>query len=406
MKIQEKDKQATWVVAVSGGADSMALLGMCIAQNMDIIVAHMNYQKRESAKRDMEGVQAYCKLHQIPCVIRMQDQLCQGNFQAFAREQRYAFFREIMQRHACVGVLVAHHLDDHLETYLMQQQRGSISTYYGIQERTNIFDCLVVRPLLSYTKQALEDYCKFHCIPYFLDESNVSDAYTRNRIRHEVIDHMTYEDKLYLAEEIDRKNVEATTLQKQVQTFLSNWDHSTDMLVELPLSLYYMVIEEWVFLKCHIHISRKECDTIYKLLKEKANNWTRTITVTYDMYMEYGYLHIVDTIPIQYTYTYDHIVYETTPFFTCARQGTSIEAVTITDYDLPITIRAAQEGDTIELCYGRKKLNRWFIDRKISKKERKIWPVVVNAQGKIILVPKIGCDISHFSNNPNLFVIK
>jgi len=74
--------------------------------------------------------------------------------------------------------------------------------------------------------------------------------------------------------------------------------------------------------------------------------------------------------------------------------------------DFPITIRNAQAGDVIQLRFGRKKLNRWFIDRKIPKKERKIWPVVTNKDGIVILVPKIGCDIAHFSNNPTLFVLK
>ena len=80
--------------------------------------------------------------------------------------------------------------------------------------------------------------------------------------------------------------------------------------------------------------------------------------------------------------------------------------MTLHEDDFPITIRNVEEHDVIELRFGNKKINRWFIDRKIPKKERKIWPVVVNAKGNVILVPKIGCDIAHFSNNPTIFVLK
>ena len=109
---------------------------------------------------------------------------------------------------------------------------------------------------------------------------------------------------------------------------------------------------------------------------------------------------------VAYAYTYEHIQFEKTPYFCISQTGSSVEALTLTKDDFPITIRNAKKGDQIQLRFGTKKLNRWFIDRKIPKKERKVWPVVVNKDGNVILVPKIGCDIAHFSNNPTLFVLK
>ena len=74
--------------------------------------------------------------------------------------------------------------------------------------------------------------------------------------------------------------------------------------------------------------------------------------------------------------------------------------------DFPITVRSVQPGDAIQLRFGTKKIHRWFIDRHIPLQERLLWPVMVNAQGKVIFVPKIGCDVAHFSNNPNLFMVQ
>lgn len=78
----------------------------------------------------------------------------------------------------------------------------------------------------------------------------------------------------------------------------------------------------------------------------------------------------------------------------------------MSEEDFPITIRSFQKGDAIQLRYGTKAINRFFIDRKISHKERKTWPIVVNCMGNVILVPEIGCDIKHYTNKPNCFVIK
>ena len=66
------DKKETYIIGVSGGPDSMALLDMCKKQGYSLVVAHMNYQKRDSALRDEEIVRKYCEENGIPCVIRKQ----------------------------------------------------------------------------------------------------------------------------------------------------------------------------------------------------------------------------------------------------------------------------------------------------------------------------------------------
>ena len=125
-----------------------------------------------------------------------------------------------------------------------------------------------------------------------------------------------------------------------------------------------------------------------------------------EMTEEYGIVHIhVKDMP-SYAYVLHEVACLHTPYFHTSLTGKSCEALTLYPQDFPITIRNVQEGDAIVLRLGRKKVHRWFIDRKIPSWERKCWPVVVNAQGNVILVPQIGCDIAHFSNNPSIFVVK
>lgn len=406
MNMNEQEKKKTWVVGVSGGADSMALLKMCHSANIKVIVAHMNYQKRASANRDMEGVRAFCQSHHIPIEIRFQKEECTENFQAFARKQRYLFYHDVILKYQAEGVLVAHHMDDHIETYLMQRQRESIPSYYGIQRKVELYGCVVLRPLLSYTKAQLVQYCDEHKVTYYEDESNFSDDYTRNRIRHDQIDHMDALDKRTYCEQIDQENKKTKEKEIRNSEILRNWNHKSEGIAQLDFETFESFIQYWIFLKCNIHISKKECNTIYELLRSKANNWTRRIDNRYDMHMDYGVLSITKHIQSGFIYQYETLLYEKCEYFELAKQGSSTEAVTLYEEDFPITIRNVQAGDEIAMRFGTKRLNRWFIDRKIPVKKRKLWPVVVNASNKIILVPKLGCDISHFSNNPNLFVIK
>lgn len=402
MKMTNEERKQTWVVGVSGGGDSMALLQMCIAEGIHVIVAHMNYQKRSSAKRDEEGVVAFCKAHSILVEVRKQEEQCIGNFQAFARLKRYQFYQELIQRYHCAGVLVAHQLDDHLETYLMQQKRKMIPQYYGLCDHVELYGCHVVRPLLAYTKAELEEYCKDNGVPYWLDESNLSNDYTRNQIRHEQIERMSLAQKHTLAKEIQVRNEQLHQRRQAIQTFLATWDHQCASLLaqeDAPL-----ILHTWIQKTCGHAISHKEELTLIQMIKQ-ANNWTRTINCSYDIRKEYGNLQLIEKAE-GFTYSYPRLCYETTPYFTICDHGARIESITLTSKDFPITIRSYQPGDYIQMRFGKKKLNRWFIDRKIPLQERKLWPVVVNAAGKIVFVPKIGCDIAHFSNNPNAFVIK
>ena len=90
----------------------------------------------------------------------------------------------------------------------------------------------------------------------------------------------------------------------------------------------------------------------------------------------------------------------------CKKEGEKIESIFLQNSDFPITVRNAKENDAILLRFGTKKLNRFFIDRKIPMALRKMWPVVVNQKGEVIFVPAIGPDVNHYCEIPNVFMVK
>lgn len=394
-----------WVVAVSGGSDSMTLLDQCVKAEMDLIAAHVNYQKRDSAWRDMKLVEDYCEQHGIPCYVKLSHYEGKGNFQAYARDFRYAFFKELAMKYECAGVLVAHQLDDVIETYLIQKERRQIPMCYGLAYETVIDGLRIVRPLLSMSKQACRDYCVMHHISYGDDESNFTDDYTRNRIRHQIVEKMSLEEKQSLAKQIQMMNEEKRQLDqtaKQAAQQAGEYLAVDDLLARADGD---NVLRQWLLLnnggKNH---SQAFIERLFQRMSRNGN-WCADLPDNKRLYCDYGFLNVVDE-QLTYSYTLEKFEPLDTPWFKVSAQGTSLQAVSVAENDWPLTIRSPMPGDEIVLRLGTKKLNRWFIDRKKSHKERKCWPVVVNRVGKVILVPEIGCEVAHFTNKPNVFVIK
>lgn len=394
-----------WVVAVSGGCDSMTLLDQCVKAKVDVIAAHVNYQKRDSAKRDMDLVLDYCKQHSVPCYVRLSQFEGKGNFQAYARDFRYAFFNELVDEHNCEGVLVAHQLDDLIETYLIQKERKQIPVTYGLERETCINNLRIVRPLLSISKQDCRMYCLNHHVPFGDDESNFTDDYLRNRLRHQIVEKMSLDEKHEMAKMIHDKNEEKRNVDDYAKRTAMHAGDELKVSELLALDERESVLRQWLILQeGGSNHSRAFIKQLFQRMN-KTGNWCADLSENKRLYCDYGFLSVVDET-LSYAYTLTQFEKLTTPWFRVSNEGNSLQAVSVDENDWPLMIRSPLPGDEISLRLGTKKLNRWFIDRKISHKERKCWPVVVNRVGKVILVPEIGCEVAHFTNKPNVFVIK
>ena len=123
------DKNKFYIVAVSGGPDSLFLLDKMRLEGYNLAVAHVNYQKRESSNYDEKLVKDYCQKYSLPYEIYRQKYNFSGNFQDKARQVRYNFFQKLANKYHTKYIVIAHHLDDHLETYLLQKKRKSLVEY-------------------------------------------------------------------------------------------------------------------------------------------------------------------------------------------------------------------------------------------------------------------------------------
>lgn len=403
MQKMEAFQQGKYVIGVSGGSDSMALLHMCVKNQVDVIVAHMNYHKRKSANRDENIVCTFCQKYDIPYECSSPQSDCQGNFQAYARKERYLFYQKLLHQYQCDGVLLAHHQDDVIETYLMQKQRGGLVDHYGMKAEVMLYGMKVFRPLLQVSKKTLEAYCIQHQITYGIDESNLSDDYTRNYLRHHVVALMNEKDRNDCIQEIQERNIKLKIEKETIQHFLNEWNQDKESL--LSQKEVASILQEWIFQATSSRFAMSHIKGLCNQLKGK-HQWVQALNDEYDFVCDYQEVHIQRKKDISYIYKLNKGEMIQGKYFRMDTYGPSTCAVTLSDQDYPITIRNAQEGDAIVLRFGTKKLSRFFIDRHIPLSKRRCWPVLLNNMGEIVMVPEIGCDVKHFSNTPNLFVLK
>ena len=407
MNIQDLSLDETYIIGVSGGPDSMALLDMAYNSGLKLVVAHVNYQKRPTAERDMNIVFDYCLNRNIIFEYRLVKQH-QGNFQKWARDQRYEFFQSLAHKYPAMGVLVAHHQDDLIETYLLQKQRKQVPLYWGINDQTVIDDLTIIRPLLDKSKSELIEYCMVNGIQYGDDESNASDTYTRNRIRHQMVDKLDNDEKEEILANIKRDNeclIKQQNLVKNIYTEVFN-DYDKAKLSKIDSEIQTEVIRYYLL---NNGIDARKFSPVYlsKIYKFLDTDQNRQMNIKgKTLALTYGKPVIFDKKALSYHYLIDRVKCIETPFFAISDNGERINGVTITEDDLPLTIRSWQPDDQIKLRFGHKKINRWFIDRKIPLNERFSWPIILNRHHEVILVPGIGCNVAHFSNNPNMFVLK
>lgn len=174
------------LVGLSGGADSMALLNVLIELKYDCVAAHCNFHLRgEESDKDQLYVEDWCNFKNIPLITVDFDTTKYAadnkiSIEMAARELRYGWFERVRKEHDADYIAVGHHLNDSIETFLLNLIRGTgISGLSGIAPKNG----RVVRPLLSVSREEIEEYLDGKATNFRVDSTNLEDIYTRNFVR-------------------------------------------------------------------------------------------------------------------------------------------------------------------------------------------------------------------------------
>lgn len=177
-----------YLLAVSGGADSMVLASLFQDLGLMYQVAHINYKLRgKDSDLDQKTVQDFCEKNHIQFhlyEVSEKDKKPENSIQLWARELRYHFFREIQEQQNLEFLVTAHHLNDQLETFIINLSKASgINGLSGIPAETHN----ILRPLLNFSKKEIYEYAEENRIDFREDLSNKKSDYLRNKIRNEIV---------------------------------------------------------------------------------------------------------------------------------------------------------------------------------------------------------------------------
>lgn len=393
-------KDGKWLIGVSGGPDSMALLHMCYESGMDIVVAHVNYHVRKEAEEEEAYVRNWCNEHGIVCFVRNEPFEWTGNFEAAARTWRYDFFVILVKQYDLSGILCAHHQDDLLETYIMQKEKNIIPQWYGLKEETMYHGVRLVRPLLAYTKEELVQYCHMHNLHYYIDHTNLEPVHTRNVIRQDVSS-FSKEKRMELLTEIDEENNNQQAIRKQAETLFEMERLDLESYRKANEEVRLTALRKLVDEKGTHHYSRKYMEELDGILM-KQNDFL--IPCGEEELVQCDDKAYMQKKPVPYSFVLREVKKMKTAYFSIELEGTTVEKLSVSKEDFPLTIRNAKTGDVIAMRFGTKSVHRFFIDRHIPKGQRALWPVVENAQGQVIYVSGLGCDKDHWEKECMMFV--
>ncbi|ALM47639.1 potassium ABC transporter ATPase [Flavobacterium psychrophilum] len=183
-------KEKKLLIAVSGGIDSVVLVHLLKQLDYDITIAHCNFNLRGSESDGDEAfIRNYASENGIKILVTSfkTKSFAKDNklsIQVAARQLRYVWFDQLLEEYSLDYLLTAHHLDDNIETFLINFTRGTgVEGLTGIPQQND----RIVRPLLPFTRNQIEFYAKKNNIQWREDSSNASGKYLRNKLRHDIV---------------------------------------------------------------------------------------------------------------------------------------------------------------------------------------------------------------------------
>ncbi len=412
-------------LAVSGGADSMALarvlIPLCQQRNIGLVVLHLNHGLRNTAAEDAAFVQHAATQWQLPFRTQTLDLAGTASnglsLEMRARQARLAFYAQCVASEHLDTIATGHHADDAVESLLLRLSRGSGSSgLTALRPRTAAPQALpnhpylFIRPLLAESSAAIRDWLTHLHQPWRTDESNADQSIPRNRVRHAVLpllDEALPTFRTSALRSIELLRGDDDYLQEQTVAFLR--EHTVDdALAIAPLRSQHCALQRRV-LRCWL--MDRGCvagfETIERLrLHLRDENGSMQLAETCDLVIDHGRLRLAEraavtevaaatALPLEGDCVWNGVWFEvrrTTGYCAEAHGLYRYPATCCLALDYvtahPLVIRSRQPGDRIAPLglTGSKKLQDLFVDEKIPEALRANVPVVAHGD-TVIWIP-------------------
>lgn len=436
------DRSSAVLVALSGGADSTALLyAMHLCRQkypFRLCAAHVNHNIRtekynNEALRDENFCKDLCKQLGVELFIKSVDiptlsQELGKSTETVARRVRYDFFAEIMREQNVKVLLTAHNANDNLETQIFNLCRGcGIRGMSGIPRTRNFEEGngVIFRPLIDVTKSEVLEFCKDNSLPFVTDSTNFEYEYTRNRIRNKIIPELQsiFGDPLASSSRLSTSADEDDDYICKCAEEI--FDKFTDKKITLDVfNSLHVSLKRRIILLGYSRISNATLETVHingiiSLAAKSIPHSSVSLPNLVDAKIEDGclifsprkenevfdyHLQLADGFNVIPNTEFAVVIEHNKPQNKVAERNGQIyklytSAQIKNDKMLPLFARPRQEGDAIRTNGMTKKVKKLLCDKKIPLDERNRLPIIVDSNGQILYVPK--CAVVNDDNNGN-----
>lgn len=413
-KQYEIKTNSKFLVGVSGGSDSMALLDIGLKAGLNISVAHVNYQLRnEESERESIIIKQYCLENKLNFYYKEAKINLLKNIQKEAREVRYQFFNDLAEENNIDYILTAHHQNDNHETFLFNALKGNgIGSLKGIPDRNGI----ILRPLLQITKTQLLMYVRENEIKFGTDSSNLTSKYDRNFIRNEIFQRLRNkfpkfeqgltnsinflrEDYLLLNQLVD-EIIQPLLEEKKDHTliyFNNNVPRQAWYHFFKKFGFNYSQINSWLEIDSQ---SGKYIESSTHRISKDRNNWTLSMKTNQKRNDKIFYIDKNEAVGVPIKLT-GHLC-ET---LSLEKSNNMVEYFNYSKLTFPLKLRKWKSGDKIQPLgmKGNKKISDILIDSKISTLEKENIFVLESKNDIIWVVGVLINDKYKVNNNCSLF---
>ena len=396
-------------MALSGGCDSVCLCLVLKELGYEVGVAHLNHNIREEAKYDEQFVKEFAKRHGFECYVKSVDIKKVAaeekiSLESAGRKARYDFFEELLKEYSYSKIAVAHNKNDNCETFLLNLTRGSgLKGLTGIPVKRD----KIVRPLLFTERKEIEKFVSEKGESFVTDKTNFENDYTRNKIRNIFIPQFLEINENFtegLSNTIKIADESVKFLDSCAAPFVKTSGGEARIeiseLVRMPdtVSARAMMLGYEYAAGTSKDFERKHIEYILKEIKEKTHGKIIDLCFDTECVSEYGSLIFRKKKKIEnyeYKLTPGGKIYieEIGALITTEivedgyKKEKNCQYFNLEEIKGDIIVRNRKDGDRIIpfKMKSEKKLKEIFINKKISKSERDLMPVL-EYNGQIIAV--------------------
>ncbi|MBR3710614.1 MAG: tRNA lysidine(34) synthetase TilS [Bacteroidales bacterium] len=378
-----KELSGKLILALSGGIDSMVLSDLLLRAKAEFVLAHCNFHLRgDESDGDEQFVRDYASQNGLTIYVKHFDTLNYAeehklSIEMAARELRYAWFEELRQQLNYDYIAVAHHADDQLETFFINLLRGAgIRGLKGMQKVNG----RIIRPLLDVPRAEIQQYAEEHHLQWCEDHTNAETQFLRNKIRHEllpVIDGISKEGRSAILKSINHLASENELYRELLKEKLPT---SNCQLSTVNFQLLFEWLRDYGFNEDQVHF-------IHEALNS-GQPGTSFFSPTHRVTIERNGLELTpicqqNATPLELSY--EQITND------CSFVMDTSNRVAQLDYEkltFPLQIRKWQAGDRFHPLgmKGSKLLSDFFVDRKMTNRQKEECYVLVTADDTIVWV--------------------